>query len=78
MVKLDRARAILLIILFSVIFTAVLWWRYSVDETLGYCRTPQETCVNRQGIPVGEPCDCHGSGGGVFGLDYKGTVVPNR
>jgi hypothetical protein len=54
----------------------VLWWRYSVDEQLGYCETPRETCVNRQGIAVGEPCECHGPGGGVFGLDSTGTVIP--
>ncbi len=56
--------------LFSVAFVALLWWRYLVDEKVGYCQTPRETGINRQGIPVGEPCQCHGMGGGVFGLNF--------
>jgi hypothetical protein len=64
--------------LFTVAFVALLWWRYVVDEKLGYCQTPQETCTNREGIPVGQPCECHGPAGGVFGLDSSGKVVPDR
>ena len=48
---------------------------YSVDEKLGYCQTPEQTCINRQGFALGEPCECHGMGGGVFGLDSTGKVV---
>ena len=66
---------IVLTILISVGLVAFLWWRRSADEKLGYCQTPQETCVNREGIPVGQPCECHGMGGGVFGLDSMGKVV---
>jgi len=66
---------ILLAILISVVLVAFLWWRRSVDDKLGYCQTPQETCINREGIPVGQPCECHGMGGGVFGLDSVGKVV---
>ena len=55
--------------LLSVVLIAMLWWRYSVDEKLGYCQTPEQTCINRQG------CECHGMGGGVFGLDSTGKVV---
>src|SRR5436190_10495889 len=58
-----------LCVVLAVAFAGYLWWRYSVDEKLGYCQTPQQTCVNREGIPVGQPCECHGPGGGVFGLD---------
>jgi hypothetical protein len=57
-------------ILIAAACVLVLWWRYSVDEQLGYCKTPRESCVNWQGIAVGEPCECHG----VFGLDSTGTV----
>jgi hypothetical protein len=64
-----------LCVVLAVGFVGYLWWRYSVDEKLGYCQTPQQTCVNREGIPVGQPCECHGPGGGVFGLDSKGTVI---
>jgi hypothetical protein len=78
MLKGKRLGQIVLGILISVSLIALLWWRYSVDEKLGYCGTPQETCVNRENIPVGEPCACHGTGGGVFGLDYTGKVVPSR
>ena len=53
-------------------FAAFLWWRQSVDDRLGYCQTPQQTCINREGFAVGEPCECHGMGGGVFGLDSTG------
>jgi hypothetical protein len=67
---------IVLCVVLAVAFAGYLWWRYSVDEKLGYCQTPQQTCVNREGIPVGQPCECHGPGGGVFGLDSKGTVIP--
>ena len=59
----------------SVVLVAMLWWRYSVDEKLGYCQTPEQTCINRQGFALGEPCECHGMGGGVFGLDSTGKVV---
>jgi len=66
---------VVLFVVLAVAFAGYLWWRYSVDEKLGYCQTPQQTCVNREGIPVGQPCECHGPGGGVFGLDSKGTVI---
>jgi hypothetical protein len=66
---------VVLCVVLAVAFAGYLWWRYSVDEKLGYCQTPQQTCVNREGIPVGQPCECHGPGGGVFGLDSKGTVI---
>ena len=66
---------IFLAILISVGLVAFLWWRRSADEKLGYCQTPQETCINREGIAVGQPCECHGMGGGVFGLDSVGKVV---
>ena len=66
---------VVLFVVLAVAFAGYLWWRYSVDERLGYCQTPQQTCVNREGIPVGQPCECHGPGGGVFGLDSKGTVI---
>ena len=56
----------------SVVLIAMLWWRYSVDEKLGYCQTPEQTCINRQGFALGEPCECHGMGGGVFGLELHG------
>jgi hypothetical protein len=59
----------------SVVLIALLWWRYSVDEKLGYCQTPEQTCINRQGFALGEPSECHGMGGGVFGLDSTGKVV---
>ena len=59
----------------SVVLIALFWWRYSVDEKLGYCQTPEQTCINRQGFALGEPCECHGMGGGVFGLDSTGKVV---
>ena len=39
----------------SVVLIALLWWRYSVDEKLGYCQTPEQTCINRQGFALGEP-----------------------
>ena len=78
MPKVNLLGKILLAVLMSTMFVAVLWWRHSVDEKLGYCQTPQETCLNRHGIPVGEPCECHGSGGGVFGLDYTGKVIPSQ
>ena len=39
---------------------AILWWRTSVDEHLGYCKTPTDTCINRQDAALGEPCECHG------------------
>jgi hypothetical protein len=66
---------VVLFVVLAVAFAGYLWWRYSVDEKLGYCQTPQQTCVNREGIPVGQPCECHGPGGGVFGLDSKGIVI---
>jgi hypothetical protein len=74
MPKLSLSR-ILLALLISVAFVAFFWWRRSADEKLGYCETPRETCVNREGIPVGQPCECHGMGGGVFGLDSVGKVI---
>jgi hypothetical protein len=55
---------------------AILWWHTSVDEHIGYCKTPTDTCINRQDAALGEPCECHGMGGGVFGLDSTGVVVP--
>jgi len=75
MPKRSLVGTIVLCVVLAVAFAGYLWWRYSVDETLGYCQTPQQTCVNREGIPVGQPCECHGPGGGVFGLDSKGTVI---
>ena len=60
----------------AVALGAFLWWRHAVDDRLGYCQTPTETCINRQGMAVDEPCECHGMGGGVFGLDSTGTVIP--
>jgi len=26
----------------SVVLIAMLWWRYAVDEKLGYCQTPEQ------------------------------------
>jgi hypothetical protein len=74
MAKLTLPR-ILLLVAVTVALAAFLWWRRSVDDRLGYCETPQQTCVNREGIPLGERCECHGPGGGVFGLDSVGKVV---
>ena len=68
--------SILLGIAVTAALGAFLWWRHAVDDRLGYCQTPTETCINREGIPVGEICECHGMGGGVFGLDSTGTVIP--
>jgi hypothetical protein len=59
----------------AVVLIALLWWRNSVDEKLGYCQTPEQTCINREGFALGEPCECHGMGGGVFCLDSTGKVV---
>jgi hypothetical protein len=67
---------IVLGLLIAVALAALVWWRNSVDTKLGYCKTPTDTCVNRQGAAVGEPCECHGMGGGVFGLDSTGIVIP--
>ncbi|HET9584271.1 MAG TPA: hypothetical protein VFP38_09505 [Bradyrhizobium sp.] len=67
---------ILLAVVIVAGFAAFLWWRQSVDDRLGYCQTPQQTCINREGFAVGEPCECHGMGGGVFGLDSTGKVIP--
>ena len=67
---------ILLAIVIVAGFGAFLWWRQSVDDRLGYCETPQQTCINREGFAVGEPCECHGMGGGVFGLNSTGKVIP--
>jgi hypothetical protein len=36
-------------ILIAAAFVVVRWWRYAIDEQLGYCETPRETCVNRVG-----------------------------
>jgi hypothetical protein len=74
MPKISLSRTVLAILI-SVALVGFLWWRRSADEKLGYCQTPQETCVNREGIPLGQPCECHGMGGGVFGLDSVGKVV---
>jgi hypothetical protein len=63
-------------ILASVGLIVILWWHTSVDEHIGYCKTPTDTCINRQDAALGEPCECHGMGGGVFGLDSTGVVVP--
>jgi hypothetical protein len=63
-------------ILASVGLIAILWWHTSVDAHIGYCKTPTDTCINRQDAALGEPCECHGMGGGVFGLDSTGVVVP--
>jgi hypothetical protein len=76
MPNLNLLAKILLAILFGVSFAAFLWWRESAE--LGYCQTPQQTCINREGIAVGEPCKCHGGDDGVFGLDSAGKVVPER
>src|SRR5262245_63948181 len=54
----------------------ILWWHTLVDEHIGYCKTTTDTCINRQDAALGEPCECHGMGGGVFGLDSTGVVVP--
>jgi hypothetical protein len=55
---------------------AILWWRFADDQHVGYCKTPTDTCSNRQNAALGEPCECYGMGGGVFGLDSTGVVVP--
>lgn len=68
--------SILLGIAVVAVLGVFLWWRQGVDDRLGYCQTPTQTCINREGIPVGEICECHGMGGGVFGLDSTGTVIP--
>jgi len=34
----------------SVVLVAMLWWRYSVDEKLGYCQTPEQTCIKSTGL----------------------------
>jgi hypothetical protein len=60
----------------AVLLIAILWWHNSVDPHVGYCKTPTDTCINRQDAAIGEPCECHGMGGGVFGLDSTGVVVP--
>ena len=44
---------ILLAVVIVVGFAAFLWWRQSVDDRLGYCQTPQQTCINREGFAVG-------------------------
>jgi hypothetical protein len=75
MSKAKRAGTALVAVLGLGVLIALLWCRSSVDAKLGYCKTPQETCVNRHGIPVGQPCECQG---GVFGLDSTGTVVPTQ
>ena len=67
---------ILLAVVIVAGFAAFLWWRQSVDDRLGYCQTPQQTCINREGFAVGEPCECHGMGGGVFGLELDGKGHP--
>src|SRR4051812_46200017 len=36
----------------------LFWWRSSVGEKVGLCKTPIETCVNREGIPIGSQCEC--------------------
>jgi hypothetical protein len=63
-------------ILASVALFAILWWHNSVDQHIGYCKTPTDTCINRENAALGEPCECLGMGGGVFGLDSTGVVVP--
>jgi hypothetical protein len=76
--KLGLFGSIVLAIVISVGLAAFVWWRYSVEEKVGYCQTPQETCINRKGIPLGAPCECHGPAGGVFGLDSSGKVIPSN
>jgi hypothetical protein len=76
MLNAKRLGAILVGILISAALIALLWWHNSVDEHVGYCKTPTDTCMNRQNVAIGEPCECHGMGGGVFGLDSTGIVVP--
>jgi hypothetical protein len=75
-----KAKKLLGSILLGIVVIAALgvflWWRHEVDDRLGYCQTPTQTCINREGMPVGEPCECHGMGGGVFGLDSTGKVIP--
>jgi hypothetical protein len=76
MPKPNLLTTILVAILVLAAFGVFLWWRQSVDDRLGYCQTPQQTCINREGFGAGEPCECHGMGGGVFGLDSTGKVIP--
>jgi hypothetical protein len=64
--------------LISAALVALLWWHSSVDDKLGYCKTPTDTCINREHAAIGEPCECLGMGGGVFGLDSTGVVVPKN
>ena len=78
MPKLGLIGNIVLATVISLALAAVLWWQYSAEEREGYCQTPQETCINREGIPMGEPCECHGPAGGVFGLDSRGKVIPSN
>src|SRR3954463_577417 len=35
----------------SVVLIALLWWRYSVDEKLGYCQTPEQTVSIARALP---------------------------
>jgi hypothetical protein len=76
--KLGLIENIVLATVISAALAAVLWRQYSAEEREGYCQTPQETCINREGIPMGEPCECHGPAGGVFGLDSRGKVIPSN
>jgi hypothetical protein len=62
----------------AVALIALLWWHNSDDPHVGYCKTPTDTCINREDAAIGAPCECHGMGGGVFGLDSTGVVVPKN
>ena len=35
----------------SVVLVAMLWWRYSVDEKLGYCQTPDRPASIDRALP---------------------------
>jgi hypothetical protein len=78
MSKAKLLAAVAAVALISVALVALLWWHSSVEDKLGYCKTPTDTCVNRENAAIGEPCECLGVGGGVFGLDSTGVVVPKN
>ena len=56
-------------ILASVGLIVILWWHTSVDEHIGYCKTPTDTCINRQDAALGEPCDAT-----AWAAAYSGSI----
>ena len=76
MLEAKHLAMILLGIAIAAALAVLLWWHNSADVHVGYCKTPTDTCINREDAALGEPCECHGMGGGVFGLYSTGVVVP--